>query len=110
MTAIDLPLELVKRADVQGATFQMRVIGPGFDQIPGFEFDVAAPKALAIDLAKLKIPPGDHAFALVTSAVTKYVPVVAGQATPPAPTDIAEILVSTPIHVRVTPAAKEATP
>ncbi len=109
-TAIDLPLELVKRADVQGATFQMRVIGPGFDQIPGFEFDVAAPKPLAIDLAKLKIPPGDHAFALVTSAVTKYVPVVAGQATPPAPTDIAEILVSTPIHVRVTPAAKEATP
>jgi hypothetical protein len=109
-TAIDLPLELIKRADVQGATFQMRVIGPGFDQIPGFEFDVAAPKPLAIDLAKLKIPPGDHAFALVTSAVTKYVPVVAGQATPPAPTDIAEILVSTPIHVRVTPAAKEATP
>jgi hypothetical protein len=89
-------------------------VGPGFDQIPGFEFDVAAPKALAIDLAKLKIPPGDHAFALVTSAVTKYAPVVAGQATPP--TDIAEILVSTPIHVRVTPAlpvipaAKEATP
>ena len=108
--AIDVPLELVKRAEVQGATFQMRVIGPGFDQIPGFEFDVAAPKPLAIDLAKLKIPPGDHAFALVTSAVTKYVPVVAGQATPPAPTDIAEILVSTPIHVRVTPAAKEATP
>jgi hypothetical protein len=109
-TAIDVPLELIKRADVQGATFQMRVIGPGFDQIPGFEFDVAAPKPLAIDLAKLKIPPGDHAFALVTSAVTKYAPVVAGQATPPAPTDIAEILVSTPIHVRVTPAAKEATP
>ena len=108
--AIDVPLELVKRAEVQGATFQMRVIGPGFDQIPGFEFDVAAPKPLAIDLAKLKIPPGDHAFALVTSAVTKYAPVVAGQATPPAPTDIAEILVSTPIHVRVTPAAKEATP
>ena len=48
--------------------------------------------------------------------MTKYAPVVAGQATPPAPTDIAEILVSTPIHVRVTPAvpvtpaAKEATP
>ena len=109
-TAIDVPLELIKRAEVQGATFQMRVIGPGFDQIPGFELDVAAPKPLAIDLAKLKIPPGDHAFALVTSAVTKYVPVTAGQATPPAPTDIAEILVSTPIHVRVTPAAKEATP
>ena len=102
--------ELIKRAEVQGATVQMRVVGPGFDQIPGFELDVAAPKPLAIDLAKLKIPPGDHAFALVTSAVTKYVPVVAGQATPPAPTDIAEILVSTPIHVRVTPAAKEATP
>ena len=109
-TTIEVPLELVKRAEVQGATLQMRVVGPGFDQIPGFEFDVAAPKPLAIDLAKLKIPPGDHAFALVASAVTKYVPVTAGQATPPAPVDIAEILVSTPIHVRVTPAAKEATP
>jgi hypothetical protein len=109
-TTFEVPLELVKRGEVQGATFQMRVVGPGFDQIPGFEFDVAAPKPLAIDLAKLKIPPGDHAFALVTSAVTKYVPVVAGQATPPAPTDIAEILVSTPIHVRVTPAPKEAQP
>ena len=115
-STVSVPLELVQRAGVQGATLQMRVIGPGFDQIPGFEFEVAAPKALAIDLAKLKIPPGDHAFALVTSAVTKYAPVVAGQATPPAPTDIAEILVSTPIHVRVTPAvpvtpaAKEATP
>ena len=109
-TTLQVPLELLKRSDVQGATFQMRVVGPGFDQTPGFELDVAAPKALAIDLAKLKIPPGDHAFALVTSAVTKYVPVVAGQAAPPAPTDIAEILVSTPIHVRVTPAAKEATP
>ena len=115
-STLSVPLELVQRGGVQGATLQMRVIGPGFDQIPGFEFEVAAPKALAIDLAKLKIPPGDHAFALVTSAVTKYAPVVAGQATPPAPTDIAEILVSTPIHVRVTPAvpvtpaAKEATP
>jgi hypothetical protein len=109
-TTLQVPLELVKRAEVQGATFQMRVIGPGFEQIPGFELDVAAPKALVIDLDKLKIPPGDHAFAMVTSAVTKYVPVVAGQATPPAPTDIAEILVSTPIHVRVTPAAKETSP
>jgi hypothetical protein len=109
-TTIEVPLELVKRGEVQGATFQMRVIGPGFDQIPGFEFDVAAPKPLPIDLAKLKIPPGDHAFALMTSAVTKYVPVVAGQATPPAPTDTAEILVSTPIHLRVTQAPKEAQP
>ena len=115
-STVSVPWELVQRAGVQGATLQMRVIGPGFDQIPGFELDVAAPKALTIDLAKLKIPPGNHAFALVTSAVTKYAPVVAGQATPPAPTDIAEILVSTPIHVRVTPAGpvspapKEATP
>jgi hypothetical protein len=46
----------------------------------------------------------------MTSAVTKYVPVLAGQATPPAPTDTAEILVSTPIHLRVTQAPKEAQP
>lgn len=109
-TTLEVPLELVKRAEVQGATFQMRVIGPGFDQMPGFEFDVAAPKPLSIDLAKLKIPPGEHALALVASAVTKYVPVVAGHATPPAPTDIAEILVSSPIHLRVNPAPKEAAP
>jgi len=110
-TTISVPLELFKRSDVQGATLQMRVIGPGFDSAPGFELDVAAPQPLSLDLAKLKIPPGDHAFALIASAVTKYVPAAAaGQATPPAPTDIADILLSNPIHVRVTPAPQEAKP
>jgi hypothetical protein len=110
-TTILVPLELIKRGEVQGATFQMRVIGPGFDSAPGFELDVAAPKPLSLDLAKLKIPPGDHAFALVASAVTKYAPAAAaGQASPPAPTDIADILLSNPIHVRVTPAPQEAKP
>ena len=107
---IEVPLELVKREEVQGATFQMRVIGPGFESQPGFELDVAAPKPLALDLAKLKIPPGDHAFALVASAVTKHVGVPAPGQAAAAPSDIAEILVSTPIHVRVTPATEEKKP
>ena len=108
---IGVPLELVKRAEVQGVTLQMRVIGPGFESAPGFELDVAAPKPLTLDLGALKIPPGEHALALVTSAVTKYAPpATPGQAAPAATTDIAEILVSNPIHVRVTEAPKEATP
>lgn len=108
--ALEVPLELVKREEVQGATFQMRVVGPGFDQAPGFELDVAAPKPLALDLAKLKIPPGDHAFALVASAVTKHAPAPAPGQAAAGVTDIAEILVSTPIHVRVAPAPKEPAP
>ncbi len=107
---IEVPLELVKREEVQGATFQMRVIGPGFEGQPGFELDVAAPKPLSIDLAKLKVPAGDHAFALVASAVTKHAGVPAPGQQAAAPTDIAEILVSAPIHVRVEPATEEKKP
>ena len=107
---IEVPLELVKREEVQGGTFQMRVIGPGFEGQGGFELDVAAPKPLSIDLAKLKIAPGDHAFALVASAVTKHAGVPAPGQAAAAPADIAEILVSTPIHVRVAPAAEEKKP
>lgn len=109
-TTIEVPLELVKREEIQGGTFQMRVIGPGFDAQPGFELDVASPTPLAVDLAKLKIPAGDHAFALVASAVTKHVGVPAPGQQPAAPADIAEILVSNPIHVRVLPAVEEKKP
>lgn len=107
---IEVPLELVKREEVQGATFQMRVVGPGFDQAPGFELDVAAPKPLSLDLGKLKIAPGDHALSLVASAVTKHVAVPPAGQPPAAATDIAEILFSAPIHVRVSPAPEEPKP
>ena len=113
-----VPLELLKRGEVSGAQFQMRVIGAGFEQQPGFELNVAAPTPVTFDLAKLKIPPGDHVLAFITSAVTKYAPAAVtklapdavGEAQPPAAADVAEILVSQPVHVRVTPATKEATP
>ncbi len=62
-----------------------------------------------IDLAKLKVKPGDYRIAFIGTAVSKYVPPAWVTApsqpakAPPKPTDIAEILVSQPITIRVLP-------
>lgn len=111
-----VPLAVARRADVSGGTVQLRTFGPGFERAAAFEIQLLGDAAEAkIDLAKLKLPPGEHTIAFYGAAVTKYAPGAAVPAAPQAavpappkpskpaaaPTDIADILVSEPVTVRI---------
>jgi len=114
---LSVPLTLSRRAEMSGATVQMKTMGAGFEREPPFDVQLGADAAEArIDIAKLKLPPGDHTIAFYGTLVTKYAPAAAAPpatataATPapakptkPAatPTDIADILISEPITVRI---------
>jgi len=112
-----VPLTVARRAELSGAAVQMKTMGAGFEKAAPFELQLTADAAEAkIDLSKLKLPPGDHTIAFYGAAVTKYAPqaaeppAAAAAATPApakptkpaaAPTDIADILISEPITVRI---------
>jgi hypothetical protein len=102
---ISIPLKLTRRSEFSGSTMQLRAMGCGFERVPSLNVTLTDEKSEAqLDLAALKLPPGDHWFAFYGGAVAKYrEPKKDSTAAPP--TDIVDIVVTEPIHLRVTPGA-----
>ncbi len=99
---LTIPLVHKRRAEFSGATIQMRVMGATFDRAPAFDLNVTSDSSqLVFDTAAIKAPPGDYLVAVYGGAVVKF------KAKPTDnPTDIADIVVSEPIRIRVLPAEK----
>lgn len=102
---LTVPLFLTRRSEFSGATMQLRAMGAGFERVPAWDITLTADRAeTVLDLAALKLPPGDHWLAFYGGAVAKYrEPKKDSTAAPP--TDIVDIVVTEPIAIRVTPGA-----
>ena len=103
--AVKVPITLVRRGKLQGNVTQLRVFGQGFEKAAAFNVPLTADThECEFDLAKLKIEPGRHTILLYGAATVAYQPPPDGDK-PAAAVDIAEIIVSEPIHLDVQPAA-----
>jgi hypothetical protein len=103
---ISIRLRLTRRCEFSGSMATMKLMGAGFEQHPAINLPLDQERSeLAIDLAKLKTAPGDYQIALYGGVVAKYVPPnpSAKPAETPKSTDIVDIVVSTPIAIRVLP-------
>lgn len=107
---LTVELAHIRTAEFSGAAVSMQTLGTGFTRHPAFDINLTdASSKVVIDLAQLKVTPGDYQIAFIGTAVSKYVPPVLTtdsaqpNPTPPAPVDIAEILISQPISIRVLP-------
>ncbi len=70
---ITIPLVHKSRGEFSGDKIQMRTIGAGFDGAPGFDLPVKAESSQAVlDLATLKVPPGEYMISFLGGAVAKY--------------------------------------
>ncbi|MEO8495915.1 MAG: serine protease [Planctomycetota bacterium] len=70
---LKLPLKHIRREDFSGDIMSLKAFGAGFEQTPSFEVSLKADQSEAVlDLAKLKMPPGDYLIAFYGSAVAKY--------------------------------------
>ena len=108
--SVTVELAHIRHSEFSGAAVSMGTIGAGFTGHPAFEIKLSDESTkTVIDLAALKVQPGEYRIAFIGTAVSNYVPPVlpSGSAevtpTPPTPVDIAEILVSQPITIRVLP-------
>ncbi|MCY2962059.1 MAG: serine protease, partial [Planctomycetota bacterium] len=62
-----------RRSEFSGASAPLRPVGAGFEGAPTLEVPLTADSSqVVIDLAALKLPPGDHQLAFVGYAVAKY--------------------------------------
>ena len=118
---VTIPLVHTRHSEFSGATMKMKVLGAGFESTPAFDVALTADKSQAVlDLAALRTPPGDYLIAFYGGAVAKFAanpkestakaPATAGKlkkASGAAPRDIADIVVSQPIALRVKPAEKK---
>lgn len=107
---LTIPLVHTRRSEFSGKTMSVKTMGDGFEQNPPFDLSLTADSSEAVlDLAALKVPPGDYRIAFYGNAVAKYVPavVLATGGKPSASTDIVDIVVSKPIPIRVQPAVKQ---
>ncbi|GAA5509537.1 hypothetical protein Rcae01_05037 [Novipirellula caenicola] len=128
--SVTIPLAHRRRSEFSGATVAMQTMGSGFEAHPKFDLPLNDDHSeVTLDLAKLKPAPGDYWIAFYGSAVAKYsrealapdpmapapiVPAPVDAAKPssepakkPSTTDIADIVVSKPIAIRVLPAEKK---
>lgn len=108
--SVTVELTHIRESEFSGAAVSMQTLGAGFTAHPKFDIKLSDESSkTVIDLAKLKVKPGDYRIAFIGNAVSKYVPPVlttnSSQPTkkPAKPIDIAEILVSQPITIRVLP-------
>ena len=92
-----IPLLHFKRSGFSGASISMRTWGNGFESNPKFDLALGTDASeVTLDLAKLKTPPGEYCIAFYGAGVVKYVTGDKGKST-----DIADVIVSEPIHIRV---------
>ncbi|MGN6135890.1 MAG: serine protease [Aureliella sp.] len=98
---LTIPLAHTRRSEFSGATLQLKTFGDPFERAPQSTIPLSADSSeVNLDLAALKIPPGDYTIALYGGAVVKYQD-IAPSATP---RDTVDIVVSEPIAIRVKPA------
>ena len=99
---LTIPLKHTRRMNFSGSAINARTFGPGFE---GMKIDLSLKddkSEAIIDLAKYKVAPGNYVVAFYGGAVAKY------KANEKAkPTDIADIVVTEPIPIRVKPASKK---
>jgi len=98
---LTIPLKHTRRMDFSGANINARTFGAGFESMK-IDLSLKDDKSEAvIDLAKYKVAPGDYVVAFYGGAVAKY------KANEKAkPKDIADIVVTEPIPIRVNPKGK----
>lgn len=72
-TTLKIPLKLTWRSEFNGSSIKVKAYGEGFSAIKEFDIPLkAATHELTLDLAALKIAPGDHTFALQSLGICKY--------------------------------------
>jgi len=70
---LTIPFLQTRRSEFSGATAQLRPFGAGFEAAPALEVPLTADNSqVTLDLAALKLPPGEHTLAFVGFAVAKY--------------------------------------
>ncbi len=70
---LKIPLKLTWRNEFNGTSIKVKAYGEGFSAIKEFDIPLkAATHELALNLAELKIAPGDYTFALQSLGICKY--------------------------------------
>jgi hypothetical protein len=70
---LKIPLKLAWRNDFNGTSIKVKAYGEGFTGIKEFDIPIkAATHELVLDLAALKVAPGDYTFALQSLGICKY--------------------------------------
>lgn len=70
---LKIPLKLTWRNEFNGTSIKVKAYGEGFSAIKEFDIPIkAATHELVLDLAALKIAPGDYTFALHSLGICKY--------------------------------------
>ena len=70
---LTIPLTHTRRMDFSGANITLNTYGSGFEKVPAFDASLTAETSEAvIDLAALKMQPGEYTIAFYGSAVAKY--------------------------------------
>lgn len=70
---LKIPLKLAWRNDFNGTSIKVKACGEGFTGIKEFDIPIkAVTHELVLDLAALKVAPGDYTFALQSLGICKY--------------------------------------
>ncbi|HCN31225.1 MAG TPA: serine protease [Verrucomicrobiales bacterium] len=70
---LKIPLKLAWRNEFNGTSIKVKAYGEGFSAMKEFDIPLkAATHELALNLAELKIAPGDYTFALQSLGICKY--------------------------------------
>lgn len=70
---LKIPLKLTWRNEFNGSSIKVKAYGEGFSAMKEFEIPLkTTTHELALDLAALKIAPGEHTFALQSLGICKY--------------------------------------
>ncbi|MFM8578445.1 MAG: hypothetical protein ACKOCN_06560, partial [Planctomycetaceae bacterium] len=96
-----------------GGSMRLKAIGAGFEGLPAFDIPLTADAhEVPVDLSKLSLPVGEHTLAFHGSVVARHMPAIAttDPKEKPQPKEIAEVLVSRPVHVRILPKPADASP
>lgn len=100
---LTIPLALKRRSEFSGSTINLKTFGCVFEKTPAFDATLTDDSVEAvIDTAALKTPPGEYTIAFYGGAVVKYIPHTADNNAKPK--DTVDIMVSTPVQIRVKPA------
>jgi hypothetical protein len=122
-----IPLKLTWRGEFSGGSIKMTALGQDISAIKPFDIPTkAAESKIELDLASLKLAPGEYTFAIHGGVVAKYpsAPKLPSAAAPQpepkaaeatgkvaakpaeAPKDIVDIVTSEPIRIKINPAKK----
>jgi hypothetical protein len=68
-----IPIKMLWRGDFSSGPVKLKPLGADFAALPAFDVGSKSPQSeVVIDLASIKLPPGDYAFALHGGVVSKY--------------------------------------